>query len=244
MNNKTALVTGASRGIGRAVAKRLASDGFLVLIHYVHNEAKAKSLLAEIEQAGGCGQLLQADLQDPSQTEALASKVSGADVLVLNASVQFRRPWQQIPLEEAVLQLNCNYLSSLRLMQAVAEHMKTSGWGRIVTIGSVQQAKPHPDMLVYSASKAALENTVRSLSLQLAPYGITVNNVSPGVIATDRNTQALSDEAYATTVRASIPCGYYGQPEDCAGIVSLLCSEDGRYINGQNIYVDGGKSIQ
>ena len=105
-------------------------------------------------------------------------------------------------------------------------------------------SKPHPDMLVYSASKGALENTARSLALQLAPYGITVNNVAPGVIATDRNVQALSDEAYAKTVRSSIPCGFYGEPEDCAGIVSLLCSDAGRYINGQDIYVDGGKSIQ
>ena len=147
-------------------------------------------------------------------------------------------------MDEAIWQLNCNYLSALQLIQAAASHMKQQNWGRIVTIGSVQQAKPHPDMLVYSASKAALENTARSLSLQLAPYGITVNNVAPGVIATDRNAQALSDEAYAKIVRDSIPCGFYGEPEDCAGIVSLLCSEEGRYINGQDIFVDGGKSIQ
>lgn len=244
MSKKIALVTGASRGIGRAIAKRLASDGFRVLIHYVHNREKAQSLLDEIEQAGGCGALLQADLCDLSQTEALCESLENLDVLVLNASVQFRRGWQDIPMDEAHTQLNCNYLSSLRLMQAVAEYMKQQNWGRIITIGSVQQAKPHPDMLVYSASKAALENTVRSLSLQLAPYGVTVNNVAPGVIATDRNAQALSDEAYAKTVRDSIPCGFYGQPEDCAGIVSLLCSEDGRYITGQDIFVDGGKSIQ
>jgi NAD(P)-dependent dehydrogenase (short-subunit alcohol dehydrogenase family) len=122
--------------------------------------------------------------------------------------------------------------------------MKENGWGRIITIGSVQQTKPHPDMLIYSASKAAQENMVRSLSLQLAPFGITVNNVAPGVIATDRNVQALSDAEYAQKVRDSIPAGFYGQPEDCAGIVSLLCSGDGRYITGQSIFVDGGKSIQ
>ena len=244
MNRKTALITGASRGIGRAIAKKLAEDGFRVLIHYVNNAEKAKSLLREIEENGGCGALLQADLCDLSQTEALCEKLQSVDVLVLNASIQVRRAWQEIPMEEAILQLNCNYLSSLRLMQAVVMHMKARNWGRIITIGSVQQAKPHPDMLVYSASKGALENTARSLALQLAPYGITVNNVAPGVIATDRNVQALSDEAYAKTVRSSIPCGFYGEPEDCAGIVSLLCSDAGRYINGQDIFVDGGKSIQ
>ena len=106
--------------------------------------------------------------------------------------------------------------------------MKQTGWGRIVTIGSVQEAKPHPDMLVYAASKAAQTNMMQSLSLQLARDGITVNNVAPGVINTDRNREALSDAVYAKKVMDSIPVGFYGEPNDCAGIVSLLCSEEGR----------------
>ena len=126
---------------------------------------------------------------------------------------------------------------------STVDNMKNKKWGRIVTIGSVQEAKPHPDMLVYSASKAAQTNMVKSLALQLANDGITVNNVAPGVIYTDRNVEALSDPEYAKKVTDSIPVGFYGQPEDCAGIVSLLCSEDGRYITGQNIFVDGGKGI-
>lgn len=244
MNMKTALVTGASRGIGRAIAKRLAQDGYRVLIHYAQNKEKAQSLLDEITACGGTGTLLQADLCCSQQTGQLAKTMGDVDVLVLNASVQFRNPWQNIPLEEIEAQLTCNFTASLLLIQAAAEHMKKAAWGRIITIGSVQEAKPHPDMLVYSASKAAQENMVRSLALQLAPFGVTVNNVAPGVIATDRNAAALADTAYAKTVMASIPVGFYGQPEDCAGIVSLLCSEDGRYITGQSIYVDGGKSIQ
>ena len=129
-------------------------------------------------------------------------------------------------------------------MQAAVPHMKEMGWGRIITIGSVQEAKPHPDMLVYAASKAAQTNMMQSLSLQLASSGITVNNVAPGVIYTDRNLEALSDPEYAQKVKSSIPVGFYGEPEDCAGIVSLLCSEEGRYITGQSIFVDGGKSVQ
>ena len=105
--------------------------------------------------------------------------------------------------------------------------MKNNKWGRIVTIGSVQEAKPHPNMLIYSASKAAQTNMMQSLSLQLAKDGITVNNVAPGVIYTDRNAEALSDAAYAEKVKDSIPVGFDGQPEDCAGIVSLFCSEGG-----------------
>lgn len=243
-NKKTALVTGASRGIGRAIAKRLASDGYHVYIHYASNAQKAASALAEITAAGGTGELLQADLCDLTQTAQLAKAIENADVLVLNASVQFRTPWQSISIGEAQTQLNCNFTSSLLLIQGAAEHMKQQKWGRIVTIGSVQEAKPHPDMLVYSASKAAQENMVRSLALQLAGDGITVNNVAPGVIATDRNAAALSDSAYAQKVMDSIPARFYGQPEDLAGIVSLLCAPEGRYITGQSIYVDGGKSIQ
>ena len=108
----------------------------------------------------------------------------------------------------------------------------------------MQERKPHPNMLIYSASKAAQTNMVQSLSLQLAPFGITVNNVAPGVIYTDRNIAVLADEAYAKKVTDSIPVGFYGKPEDMAGMVSLLCSEEGRYITGQSIYVDGGKSVQ
>lgn len=132
----------------------------------------------------------------------------------------------------------------MMLIQAVAPYMKKQKWGRIITIGSVQEAKPHPDMLIYSASKAAQTNMMQSLSLQLAKDGITVNNVAPGVIYTDRNVEALSDPEYAKKVTDSIPVGFYGEPEDCAGIVSLLCSDEGRYITGQNIFVDGGKSVQ
>lgn len=243
MAHKQALVTGASRGIGRAIALRLSRDGYHILLHYASNEAAARQTAADITAQGGSVQLLQADLSDLAQTQALASSLPAVDVLVLNASVQHRKSWQQISVEEANVQLNCNFTSSLLLIQSVAKYMKAQRWGRIITIGSVQEAKPHPDMLVYSASKAAQNNMVRSLALQLAADGITVNNVCPGVIATDRNKEALSDEAYARKVMDNIPAGFYGQPEDCAGIVSLLCSGDGRYITGQSIFVDGGKSI-
>ena len=99
-------------------------------------------------------------------------------------------------------------------------------------------------MLIYSASKAAQTNMVQSLSLQLAKDGVTVNNIAPGVIYTDRNVEALSDAEYAKKVTATIPVGFYGEPEDCAGMVKLLCSEAGRYITGQSIYIDGGKGVQ
>lgn len=241
---KTALITGSSRGIGRAIALRLASEGYRVFVHCAGNMSKAEEVKAEIIANGGNAEILVSDLTDTAKTKAFCEKIKEVDVLVLNASLQYRTPWQEITITECQKQLNCNFVSSMMLIQAVVPHMKAQGWGRIVTIGSVQEAKPHPDMLVYSASKAAQTNMVESLSLQLAKEGITVNNVAPGVIYTDRNVEALSDPEYAKKVTESIPVGFYGTPEDCAGIVSLLVSEEGRYITGQSIYVDGGKSIQ
>ena len=243
-NSKRALVTGSSRGIGRAIAVRLAKDGYEVIIHCAGNTAKAEETKEIIEKNGGKASIIAANLCDTEKTKELAEKMGNIDVLVLNASLQYRKHWDEIPLEECYEQLNCNFVSSLLLIQAAVPHMKEQGWGRIVTVGSVQEAKPHPDMLIYSASKAAQTNMVQSLSLQLAKDGITVNNMAPGVIYTDRNIDALSDEEYAKKVTASIPVGFYGKPEDCAGMVSLLCSDDGRYITGQSIYVDGGKSVQ
>ena len=243
-NKKRALVTGSSRGIGRAIAIALAEDGYEVIVHCAGNLAKAEETKKAVEELGGSASVIQADLCSTDEVKKLADEMGNVDVLVLNASLQIRRPWQEIPLEECYDQLNCNFVASLMLIQAAASHIKEQKWGRIVTIGSVQEAKPHPDMLIYSASKAAQTNMVQSLSLQLAADGITVNNVAPGVIYTDRNVEALSDPEYAKKVTATIPVGFYGEPEDCAGIVSLLCSEQGRYITGQSIYVDGGKGIQ
>ena len=196
------------------------------------------------EEKGGKAQIVTANLCDLDATKALAEQISEVDVLVLNASVQYRTPWQEITTDACYDQLNCNFVSSMLLIQAAVPHMKANGWGRVITVGSVQEAKPHPDMLIYSASKAAQTNMMQSLSLQLAKDGITVNNVAPGVIYTDRNVEALSDPVYAKKVTDSIPVGFYGKPDDCAGIVSLLCSDEGRYITGQSIYIDGGKSIQ
>ena len=241
---KKALVTGSSRGIGRAIAIALAQDGYEVILHCAGNVAKAEEVKAQIEAGGGVASIIKADLCDLNAARALASQAGNVDVLVLNASLQIPKVWNEISQEECMLQLNCNFASSLLLIQALVPAMQKKGWGRIITIGSVQERKPHPNMLIYSASKAAQTNMVQSLSLQLAKDGITVNNIAPGVIYTDRNVEALSDAAYAQKVTATIPVGFYGEPEDCAGMVRLLCSEAGRYITGQSIYIDGGKGVQ
>ena len=238
-----ALVTGSSRGIGSAIALELARGGADVIVHCSRPSGKAEEVAAQIRAMGRESSVVTADLTQEAGIRALAQTCADVDVLVLNASLQIKKDWQDITQEDYLRQTSCNYYASLVLMQAVVPAMEAKGWGRIVTIGSVQELKPHPQMLVYSSSKCAQTGLMRSLAGQLAPKGITVNNVAPGVIYTDRNREALSDETYARKVAASIPAGFYGEKEDLAGIVRLLCSDFGRYITGQNIYVDGGKSL-
>ena len=241
---KTALITGSTRGIGRAIAIRLARDGYKIIVHGAGNIKKAEETKLIIEQNGGTAEIVICDLTNLEKTTQFCKTIKNIDVLILNASLQYRTPWQEITPTACYEQLNCNFVSSMMLIQATVEYMKQNKWGRIITIGSVQESKPHPDMLVYSASKAAQTNMMMSLALQLARDGITVNNVAPGVILTDRNSDALADEKYAKIVSDSIPVGFFGTPKDCEGLVSLLCSDEGRYITGQNIFVDGGKGIK
>ena len=243
VKGRLALVTGSSRGIGSAIALELARGGADVIVHCSRPSAQAEDIAAQIRAMGRSSTVIAADLTQEEGIRALAGACRDADILVLNASLQIKKDWQDITQEDYLRQTNCNYYASLVLMQAVVPAMEARGWGRIVTIGSVQELKPHPQMLVYSSSKCAQTGLMRSLAGQLAPKGITVNNVAPGVIYTDRNKEALSDEAYARKVSASIPAGFYGEKEDLAGIVRLLCSDFGRYITGQNIFVDGGKSL-
>ena len=248
LHGKTALVTGSSRGIGRSALLTLASHGARVIMHCSKASPAADKAVELLKEAGADFHTVYADLSELdgagklySQVESLGLKV---DILMLNASIELRREWTKITDEEYDLQMNTNLRSPIKLLQLFVPGMKERGWGRIITMGSVQQVKPVDAMLIYSASKAAQTNMVKSLSLQLAPFGITVNNMAPGVIYTDRNVEALSDPEYAKKVTNSIPVGFYGTPDDCAGTVSLLCSDEGRYITGQSIYVDGGKSVQ
>ena len=243
LTGKRALVTGASRGIGSAIALELARAGADIVVHYVGNRAAAESIVEQIAAMGRRAEVVQADLSRPDGADGFIERIGAVDILVLNASVQIKKPWATITDEDFETQINCNLRSSMKLMQQAVPAMRAKKWGRIVAIGSVQEAKPHPDMLVYAASKAGQTMMIKSLALQLAKDGITVNSVAPGVIYTDRNVEALSDPVYAKQVMDSIPVGFWGEKEDCAGIVRLLCGEEGRYITGQSIYVDGGKSL-
>lgn len=244
LTGKTALVTGSSRGIGRAVALCLAEAGADVVVHCTGRPEKAQEVVDAIRAMGRKAWFIQKNLMDEDCAEYIFSRLEQPlDILVLNDSIQYRKAWEQITAQDFAEQMNVNLRASMLLIQKAVPHMREQHWGRIVTVGSVQEAKPHPDMLVYSASKAGQRMMAQSLAGQLAKDGITVNNMAPGVIATDRNVEALSDPVYARQVADSIPVGFYGEPKDCAGAVLLLCSDEGRYITGQSLYVDGGKCL-
>lgn len=247
LSGHTALVTGSSRGIGRAIALGLAECGAAVAVHGTKPAKALDETLADVRGRSPRGVAVTGDLGEPevpSRIVADATAELGAiDILVLNASIQMRKPWAEVTQAEAEQQIQVNFYATLRMIQVAAPAMRAKKWGRILTIGSVQQRRPHPDMVVYAASKSAQENLVRNLAKQLGQDGITVNNLAPGVITTDRNAVALSDETYATRVRDMIPLRAFGEAADCAGAALLLCSDAGRYITGQDLCVDGGMSL-
>lgn len=247
LSGRRALVTGSSRGIGRAIALAFAKSGADVAIHCAGDDPDSEKVSALCEAEGVKSVATAAELSDPIAVERLHAEVvdrlGAPDILVLNASAQFRTPWREITIDAASHQLAVNVVASLRLIQLCEPAMTQRRWGRILTIGSVQQTRPHFDMAIYAASKCAQMSLVTNLAGQLAPVGITINNLAPGVIMTDRNTEALADPIYAERVRAKIPLGRFGEPRDCSGAALLLCSEAGSYITGQNIHVDGGMAL-
>jgi NAD(P)-dependent dehydrogenase (short-subunit alcohol dehydrogenase family) len=247
LRGRTALVTGSSRGIGRAIALAFAQAGADVAIHATASCDKAREVADAATALGVKSTVVLADLSEDGAPARIYEEVTSAlgklDILVCNASVQIPKPWLETSLDDFHQQVNVNLRSTFELMQLAAPSMQERGWGRILTVGSVQESKPHPDMLVYAATKCAQTSMTRSLARQLAPHGITVNNLAPGVIGTDRNVGRLADEAYKQIVLSKIPAARIGEPEDCAGTALLLCSEAGRYLTGQNIYVDGGMSL-
>lgn len=234
---KTALVTGSTQGIGKAIAQRLVCEGFRVIVHCSSDIEKAERIKNEI----GAHLAVVCDLSDMQQVAKMKEKTGAVDVLVLNASVQYKQKWQDISDAEIQKQLNVNIISSLKLMQIYYPEMKENGFGRIITIGSVNQHRQHSELSLYAATKCAVMSLVKNIAKEVAPFGVTVNNVAPGAIDTPRN--ANVDEGLRRKVEGLIPVGRFGKPEECAGIVAYLASEDGVYVTGADIRVDGGMSL-
>ena len=245
-SQKTALVTGSTRGIGKAIAMALARAGAQVVFHASAENERAHRATEEARASGGDAWFVAGDLSMPGGGRDVARRAlqcAPVDILVLNASMQCRAPWQEITGQDALLQMQTNFHASLEMIQELAPGMLVRKWGRILAVGSVQETKPHPQMAAYAASKVAQTSLIQNLALQFAPDGVTCNTLSPGVIRTDRNEEALADESYADKVRAAIPAGFFGDPDDCTGAALLLCSESSRYITGQTLFVDGGLGL-
>lgn len=233
------LVTGSTQGIGKAIASAFAKQGNEVIVHCSKDLYKAERVCMEIGAIGA----VTADLSDMNEVRGLYNKTGTVDCLILNASVQYKQHWQDITEEAIDRQLAINVKSTLLLMQAYYPAMKEKGFGRIITIGSVNQNRCHPELSLYSATKCAVMRLVKNIAKEAAPFGVTVNNVSPGAITTPRNADVYNDVAARKAAENAIPMGRFGTPEDCAGVVLFLCGRGGDYITGADIAVDGGMSL-
>lgn len=246
LTGRTALVTGARREIGRSIALILAGAGARLAIHHAGTEEEARdaaAVVAEIEAQGGQARAFGQDFAMDDAGATLAASVSArspVDILVLNASIELPEDLTSITRDRFDRQIAVNLRAPLELVQALVPPMAERGWGRVVTIGSVQQVRPHPQMLVYAGTKAAQLNWTMNLARQFGGQGVTVNNLAPGAIRTARNRVQMETEEAQLVQR--IPAGRLGRPDDLAGAALLLCSDAGSYINGANLYVDGGRT--
>ena len=246
LNGRTALVTGARREIGRAIALTLAELGARLAIHHAgtaEEAADADAVVREIEQSGGVARAFGQDFGCDDAGSLLATSVStwaAVDILVLNASIELPEAYEDISRAHFDQQIAVNLRTPLELLQSLVPPMAERGWGRVLTIGSVQQMRPHPKMMVYAGTKAAQWNWMRNLARQFGGKGVTVNNLAPGAILTARNRAQMAVEGAALVER--IPAGRLGHPHDLRGAAALLCSDAGADINGVNLYVDGGRA--
>jgi len=240
LGGKVALVTGASRGIGAAIAKRLSADGASVAITYAKDTKAATAVVGAIENGGGKAIAIQADAADPKAIQAAIQKVVATlgriDVLVNNAGTAIPKAFEETTLEEMDHMIDLNFRGVMVATQAALKHMNDGG--RIIMIGScVGERNLTPGLAAYGATKGAVKMFTQGLSREVGSRGITVNNIQPGPIDTDLN-PAAGD--WAAPQKAVTALNRYGQVEEVAALVAFVAGPESSYITGANLTVDGG----
>lgn len=242
LEGKVAVVTGASRGIGKAIACKLAEQGAYVVINYNGSKERAEEVLAEITEKGGNGVLAQCDVADYEACEAFIQKVvkdqGRLDILVNNAGVTKDGLLARMSEEDFDSVLNTNLKGTFHTIRFAARQMLKQRSGRIINLASVVGVAGNAGQANYAASKAGVIGLTKSVAKEVASRGITVNAIAPGFIETDM-TAVLSEKIKEASV-AQIPLGHFGKPEDVAEAAAFLASEAAGYITGQVLHVDGG----
>ena len=245
LKGKTAIVTGGSRGIGRAICLELARQGADIVFSYAGNTAAAEETCSQIQALGGKARAIQGDVADAAAVQALVNtavqELGGVDILVNNAGIT--RDGLAMTLKEEDFQavVDTNLKGAFLCMKAVARPMMKARRGRIINLASVVALRGNPGQINYCASKAGVIGMTKSLAKELGSRGITVNAVAPGYIETDM-TAALPESARQSML-ATVPLGRPGQPEDVARAVAFLASDEAAYITGQVLCVDGGMAM-
>lgn len=245
LSGKVAIVTGAGSGIGQGIAKRLCVEGVKVIVDYVGAPTGAEETKQAIEKAGGEAEVVPADVTKMDDVARLVDsawkRFGAADILVNNAGVEHKSAFWDTTETEYDTVMTVNMRGAFFLTQAFVRRLRDQKKpGRIVNISSVHEDMVFPGFATYSCSKGAMRMFMRNLAVDLGPLGITVNNVAPGAIATPINTALLNNKQELNALLNNIPLRRMGTPEDVAGLVAFLVSDDAAYVTGSTFVVDGG----
>ncbi len=245
LSGKVALVTGSSQGIGAAIAIRLAEEGADIVINYHSHPEEAEAVKAQIESTGRRAVAIAADLGSvPSINQLISGGIAALgklDILVNNAGVEKNASFWDVTEAAYDFVLNTNLKGPFFATQAFVKHLQSrTSPGKIINISSVHEELPFPHFTSYCASKGGVKMMTRNLSIELAPFGITINNVAPGAIETPINTALLHDPAKLNALLQNIPLNRLGKPADVSSAVAFLASSEADYITGTTLVVDGG----